>query len=115
MNDRLFLYLFLRILTLCYCSILVVGLTKNEETQKFTIQMIGYSPQKTDDYVAVSVEATPGYVAPNLVLPKDVAFSVGHEQDGIKYFVLQVHYAQPLLEKFMISLESQCIFHNGSR
>ncbi|CAB3408976.1 unnamed protein product [Caenorhabditis bovis] len=117
-----------------------------DEIQKFTIQMIGYSPTKNDDYVAVSREAIPGYIvgfepmahadrihhillygcttparddgfwkgmetcgwgggsyilyawarnAPNLVLPKDVAFSVGHDDDGIKYFVLQVHYAQP--------------------
>ncbi|VDL72877.1 unnamed protein product [Nippostrongylus brasiliensis] len=33
--------------------------------------------------------------APNLVLPRNVAFSVGHESDGIRYIVLQVHYAQP--------------------
>ncbi|KAK6727683.1 hypothetical protein RB195_005396 [Necator americanus] len=33
--------------------------------------------------------------APTLLLPRNVAFSVGHEDDGIKYFVLQVHYAQP--------------------
>ncbi|CAI2320300.1 unnamed protein product [Caenorhabditis sp. 36 PRJEB53466] len=140
MNDRL------RILLAAFLSLHVSWATKNDDLQKFTIQMIGYSPQKTDDYVAVSVEATPGYIvgfepmahadrvhhmllygctmpaseqgfwrgmetcgwgggsyilyawarnAPNLVLPNDVAFSVGHEQDGIKYFVLQVHYAQP--------------------
>uniref|UniRef100_A0A0K0D010 peptidylglycine monooxygenase n=1 Tax=Angiostrongylus cantonensis TaxID=6313 RepID=A0A0K0D010_ANGCA len=33
--------------------------------------------------------------APNLILPNDVAFSVGHPKDGIRYLVLQVHYAQP--------------------
>ncbi|KAJ1373758.1 hypothetical protein KIN20_036260 [Parelaphostrongylus tenuis] len=35
--------------------------------------------------------------APNLVLPHDVAFSVGHANDGILYLVLQVHYAQPFV------------------
>lgn len=146
MNDRISINLIYLVLTFCCVSAATVRTAKNDDIQKFTIQMIGYSPQKTDDYVAVSIEATPGYVvafepmahadrvhhmllygctmpaseqgfwrgmetcgwgggsyilyawarnAPNLVLPKDVAFSVGHEQDGIKYFVLQVHYAQP--------------------
>uniref|UniRef100_A0A8R1HNP1 Peptidylglycine monooxygenase n=1 Tax=Caenorhabditis japonica TaxID=281687 RepID=A0A8R1HNP1_CAEJA len=153
MNDRLpqlfllFVSLFCRFATSANIRTSSSSLvTSDDHIQKFTVQMIGYSPQKTDDYVAVSVEATPGYIvgfepmahadrvhhmlvygctvpaseqvfwrgmetcgwgggsyilyawarnAPNLVLPKDVAFSVGHESDGIKYFVLQVHYAQP--------------------
>ncbi|KIH61700.1 copper type II ascorbate-dependent monooxygenase domain protein [Ancylostoma duodenale] len=33
--------------------------------------------------------------APSLTLPRNVGFSVGHAGDGIKYFVMQVHYAQP--------------------
>ncbi|KJH46680.1 copper type II ascorbate-dependent monooxygenase domain protein [Dictyocaulus viviparus] len=35
--------------------------------------------------------------APNLILPNNVAFSIGHKSDGIRYLILQVHYAQPFL------------------
>ncbi|CAJ0593262.1 unnamed protein product [Cylicocyclus nassatus] len=32
-----------------------------------------------------------------LYLPNNVAFSVGHEDDSVKYFVMQVHYAKPFV------------------
>ncbi|CAI4227633.1 unnamed protein product [Auanema sp. JU1783] len=128
-----------------FLTIFLYGVSGTEsDITKFTVQMIGYSPKKNDDYVAVSRMAIPGYIvgfeplanadrvhhmllygcttpyadqfwegmntcgrggshilfawarnAPNLDLPKGVSFSIGHENDGIKYFVLQVHYAQP--------------------
>ncbi|VBB33239.1 unnamed protein product [Acanthocheilonema viteae] len=37
--------------------------------------------------------------APDLHLPQDVAFSVGHNSDPIKYLVMQVHYAHPFVGK----------------
>ena len=45
MNDRILFNLLLISLSFCCCSA-AVRTTKNEEIQKFTIQMIGYSPQK---------------------------------------------------------------------
>ncbi|PAV76567.1 hypothetical protein WR25_19203 [Diploscapter pachys] len=116
-----------------------------DKINKYTVQMIGYSPKQHDDYVAVSRVSISGYIvkfeplahadrvhhmllygctepfdssgfwkghmtcgqgrsyilyawarnAPNLVLPPDVGFSIGNADDGIKYLVLQVHYAQP--------------------
>ncbi|VDN01888.1 unnamed protein product [Thelazia callipaeda] len=39
--------------------------------------------------------------APDLHLPRDVAFSVGHETDSVKYLVMQVHYAQPFIGKVL--------------
>ncbi|KAK6105982.1 Copper type II ascorbate-dependent monooxygenase C-terminal domain family protein [Brugia pahangi] len=37
--------------------------------------------------------------APDLKLPQDVAFSVGHNFDSIKYLIMQVHYAHPFVGK----------------
>ncbi|RCN29965.1 copper type II ascorbate-dependent monooxygenase domain protein [Ancylostoma caninum] len=137
-----------RLVFLLYCASAASVSRKQElepDVSKFTIQMIGYSPQKSDDYVAVARQAPEGYIvgfeplahadrihhillygctepahskafwsggetcgygsthilyawarnAPSLTLPRNVGFSVGHEGDGIKYFVMQVHYAQP--------------------
>ncbi|VDK68562.1 unnamed protein product [Onchocerca ochengi] len=39
--------------------------------------------------------------APDFHLPKDVAFSVGHDYDSIKYLVMQVHYAHPFVGKIL--------------
>ncbi|KAK0429082.1 hypothetical protein QR680_011179 [Steinernema hermaphroditum] len=118
-------------------------MTVDDNLDKFTIHMNGYSPNMNDDYVAVAMQASPGYIvkfepfahadrvhhmllygceqpamnsdfwkgmqtcygashilyawarnAPSLTLPNDVAFAVGSE-GGIRYLVLQVHYAQP--------------------
>ncbi|KAL6729380.1 hypothetical protein Aduo_000438 [Ancylostoma duodenale] len=137
-----------RLVFLLYCASAASVSRKQEleaDVSKFTIQMIGYSPQKSDDYVAVARQAPEGYIvgfeplahadrihhillygctepahskafwsggetcgygsthilyawarnAPSLTLPRNVGFSVGHAGDGIKYFVMQVHYAQP--------------------
>ncbi|MFH4975419.1 hypothetical protein AB6A40_002128 [Gnathostoma spinigerum] len=121
-----------------------------QQVHQITIQMPGYSPDMDDDYVAVAVKATPGYIfkfepiaqadrihhillygcdapaldqklwkggytcrgaahilyawarnAPSLSLPEGVAFSVGHETDTIRYFVMQVHYAHPFTGKVL--------------
>ncbi|VDK75978.1 unnamed protein product [Litomosoides sigmodontis] len=37
--------------------------------------------------------------APDFRLPQNVAFSVGHESDHIRYLVMQVHYAHPFVGK----------------
>ncbi|XGW21085.1 hypothetical protein V3C99_004221 [Haemonchus contortus] len=137
-----------RLLFLLYCAT-AASVSRKQDLQpdviKYTIQMIGYSPEINDDYVAVSRPAIEGYIvgfeplanadrihhillfgctepahtngfwkggetcapgathilyawaknAPSLNLPRNVGFSVGHENDGIRYLVLQVHYAQP--------------------
>ncbi|EFO26356.1 hypothetical protein LOAG_02126 [Loa loa] len=37
--------------------------------------------------------------APDFNLPQDVAFSVGHNFDSVKYLIMQVHYAHPFVGK----------------
>ncbi|CAG9535368.1 unnamed protein product [Cercopithifilaria johnstoni] len=39
--------------------------------------------------------------APDFRLPQNVAFSVGHDFDPIKYLVMQVHYAHPFVGKVL--------------
>lgn len=44
-------------------------------------------------FIFVLVVSNVLVLAPNLALPKDVAFMIGHETDGIQYFVLQVRHS----------------------
>lgn len=46
MNDRISINLIYLVLTFCCVSAATVRTAKNDDIQKFTIQMIGYSPQK---------------------------------------------------------------------